>query len=162
MTLSFIQLKSGSSLGSVLSLSSGTRPFPSRQWRDCDSCWSSVVRPAELGGMAQSWHWSPKVIPSVWTGLWPSSLSGFFYPDSPGVNELWLCLPRGHSAIQGTVTSCKDTDVEKEQMRVLKGRTSGDILVLYNLSKSYRSFFKRTTAVQDISVGIKRGEVRSA
>ncbi|KAF6301418.1 ATP binding cassette subfamily A member 13 [Rhinolophus ferrumequinum] len=65
---------------------------------------------------------------------------------------------RGHSAIQGTVTSCKDTDVEKEQMRVLKGRTSGDILVLYNLSKSYRNFFKRTTAVQDISVGIKRGE----
>ncbi|XP_058390822.1 ATP-binding cassette sub-family A member 13 [Diceros bicornis minor] len=65
---------------------------------------------------------------------------------------------RGHSALQGTVTSCKDVDVEKEQLRVLKGRTNGDILVLYNLSKSYQRFFKRTIAVQDISLGIRRGE----
>uniref|UniRef100_A0A8C6FU00 ATP binding cassette subfamily A member 13 n=1 Tax=Moschus moschiferus TaxID=68415 RepID=A0A8C6FU00_MOSMO len=71
--------------------------------------------------------------------------------------DLWL-QPRGHSAIQGTVTSSKDIDVEKEQVRVLKGRTSGDILVLYNLSKSYRGFFKSTTAVQDISLGVRRGE----
>ncbi|KAI4584687.1 hypothetical protein MJG53_006221, partial [Ovis ammon polii x Ovis aries] len=71
--------------------------------------------------------------------------------------DLWL-QPRGHSAIQGTVTSSKDIDVEKEQVRVLKGRTSGDTLVLYNLSKSYRGFFKSTTAVQDISLGVRRGE----
>ena len=45
-------------------------------------------------------------------------------------------------------------------MRVLKGRTNGDTLVLYNLSKSYRGFFKSTTAVQDISLGVHRGEVR--
>ncbi|XDB49958.1 hypothetical protein AB1E18_003527 [Capra hircus] len=71
--------------------------------------------------------------------------------------DLWL-QPRGHSAIQGTVTSSKDIDVEKEQVRVLKGRTSGDTLVLYNLSKSYRGFFKSTTAVQGISLGVRRGE----
>ncbi|XP_004676587.1 PREDICTED: ATP-binding cassette sub-family A member 13 [Condylura cristata] len=65
---------------------------------------------------------------------------------------------RGHSALQGTVTAAKDIDVEKEQMRVLKGRTDRDILVLCNLSKSYGSFFKKTTAVQDISLGIPRGE----
>uniref|UniRef100_A0A8C7BTF0 ABC transporter domain-containing protein n=1 Tax=Neovison vison TaxID=452646 RepID=A0A8C7BTF0_NEOVI len=69
-----------------------------------------------------------------------------------------LQRPRGQSAIQGTVTSSKDIDVEKEQIRVLKGRTSEDLLVLYNLSKSYGSFFKRTTAVRDISLGIRRGE----
>ncbi|XP_020919557.1 ATP-binding cassette sub-family A member 13 isoform X2 [Sus scrofa] len=71
--------------------------------------------------------------------------------------DLWQ-RSRGHSAIQGTVTSSQDIDVEKEQMRVLKGRTSGDILVICNLSKSYTRFFKRTTAVQDISLGIRRGE----
>uniref|UniRef100_A0A8D1DE14 ABC transporter domain-containing protein n=1 Tax=Sus scrofa TaxID=9823 RepID=A0A8D1DE14_PIG len=70
----------------------------------------------------------------------------------------WDLWQRGHSAIQGTVTSSQDIDVEKEQMRVLKGRTSGDILVICNLSKSYTRFFKRTTAVQDISLGIRRGE----
>ncbi|XP_045876226.1 ATP-binding cassette sub-family A member 13 [Meles meles] len=69
-----------------------------------------------------------------------------------------LQRPRGQSAIQGTVTSSKDIDVEKEQIRVLKGRTSEDLLVLYNLSKSYGSFFKRTTAVRDVSLGIRRGE----
>ncbi|XP_043729287.1 ATP-binding cassette sub-family A member 13 isoform X2 [Cervus elaphus] len=71
--------------------------------------------------------------------------------------DLWL-QPRGHSAIQGTVTSSKDIDVEKEQVRVRKGRTNGDTLVLYNLSKSYRGFFKSTAAVQDISLGVHRGE----
>ncbi|XP_048642550.1 ATP-binding cassette sub-family A member 13 [Marmota marmota marmota] len=65
---------------------------------------------------------------------------------------------RGHSSLQGTVKSSKDIDVEKEEMRVLEGRTSGDILVLNSLSKSYRSFFKKTMAVQDISLGISRGE----
>ncbi|XP_006732433.1 ATP-binding cassette sub-family A member 13 [Leptonychotes weddellii] len=69
-----------------------------------------------------------------------------------------LQRPRGQSAIQGTLTSSKDLDVEKEQIRVLKGRTSEDLLVLHNLSKSYRSCFKRTTAVRDISLGIRRGE----
>ncbi|XP_058429448.1 ATP-binding cassette sub-family A member 13-like, partial [Marmota monax] len=65
---------------------------------------------------------------------------------------------RGHSSLQGTVKSSKDIDVEKEEMRVLEGRTSGDILVLNSLSKSYGSFFKKTMAVQDISLGISRGE----
>ncbi|XP_037693121.1 ATP-binding cassette sub-family A member 13 [Choloepus didactylus] len=65
---------------------------------------------------------------------------------------------RGHSTPRDTVKSSKDTDVEKEQVRVLEGRTSGDILVLHNLSKSYQGLFKRTTAVQDISLGIPRGE----
>uniref|UniRef100_A0A8D2D2U3 ATP binding cassette subfamily A member 13 n=1 Tax=Sciurus vulgaris TaxID=55149 RepID=A0A8D2D2U3_SCIVU len=69
-----------------------------------------------------------------------------------------LHCSRGHSALQGTVKSLKDIDVEKEQMRVLEGRTSGDILVLNSVSKCYGRFFKKTTAVQDISLGIPRGE----
>ncbi|XP_057628469.1 ATP-binding cassette sub-family A member 13 [Chionomys nivalis] len=70
-----------------------------------------------------------------------------------------LRWPRVHSAPQDTVKSAKDTDVEKEQTRVLEGRTGGDILVLCNLSKSYRSVFRqKTTAVHDLSLAIPRGE----
>uniref|UniRef100_A0A8C2QK58 ATP-binding cassette, sub-family A member 13 n=1 Tax=Cricetulus griseus TaxID=10029 RepID=A0A8C2QK58_CRIGR len=66
---------------------------------------------------------------------------------------------RVHSAPEDTVESAKDIDVEKEQRRVLEGRTGGDILVLCNLSKSYRSIFRwKTTAVHGISLGIPRGE----
>lgn len=50
--------------------------------------------------------------------------------------------------------------MEKEQTRVLKGRTGGDLLVLCNLSKSYRSLSKRRAAVHDVSLGLRRGEVR--
>uniref|UniRef100_A0A2K5E9S2 ATP binding cassette subfamily A member 13 n=1 Tax=Aotus nancymaae TaxID=37293 RepID=A0A2K5E9S2_AOTNA len=69
-----------------------------------------------------------------------------------------LQWPRGHSTLHGTVKSSKDIDVEKEEMRVFEGRTSGDILVLYNLSKHYRRFFQKIIAVQDISLGIPKGE----
>nr|XP_038948786.1 ATP-binding cassette sub-family A member 13 [Rattus norvegicus] len=71
------------------------------------------------------------------------------------------CLrwPRGHSALQDIVKPVKDIDVEKEQMRVLEGRTGGDMLVLCNLSKSYRGVCRgKTTAVHGISLGISRGE----
>ncbi|KAM7326038.1 hypothetical protein ACRRTK_014516 [Alexandromys fortis] len=70
-----------------------------------------------------------------------------------------LRWPRVHSAPQDMVKSAKDVDVEKEQTRVLEGKTGGDILVLCNLSKSYRSVFRRkTTAVHDLSLAIPRGE----
>ncbi|KAL4696272.1 hypothetical protein H8957_001522 [Semnopithecus entellus] len=69
-----------------------------------------------------------------------------------------LQWPRGRSTLQGTVKSSKDIDVEKEEMRVFEGRTSGDILVLYNLSKHYRRSFQKIIAVQDISLGIPKGE----
>ncbi|XP_034365421.1 ATP-binding cassette sub-family A member 13 isoform X1 [Arvicanthis niloticus] len=66
---------------------------------------------------------------------------------------------RGHSTLQDTVKPAKDIDVENEEMRVLEGRTEGDMLVLCNLSKSYRSVFRgKTTAVHGVSVGIPRGE----
>ncbi|XP_016053791.1 PREDICTED: ATP-binding cassette sub-family A member 13 [Miniopterus natalensis] len=66
--------------------------------------------------------------------------------------------PRGRSAVQGTVTAFEDRDVAEEQTRVLKGRTGGDLLVLCNLSKSYGGFSRRTAAVQDVSLGLRRGE----
>ncbi|XP_048195511.1 ATP-binding cassette sub-family A member 13 isoform X4 [Perognathus longimembris pacificus] len=69
-----------------------------------------------------------------------------------------LWQPRGHTVLEHTVKFSKDRDVEKEQMRVFEGRTSGDILVLCNLSKSYRSFCKKVTAVEDVTVGIPKGE----
>ncbi|KAM6156382.1 ATP-binding cassette sub-family A member 13 [Erethizon dorsatum] len=64
----------------------------------------------------------------------------------------------GHSAVQGTGKRSVDLDVEEERRRVLEGRTGGDILVLHNLSKSYRSLLRKNIAVQDISLGIPRGE----
>lgn len=68
-----------------------------------------------------------------------------------------------HSAPQDTVKSVKDIDVENEQTRVLEGRTGGDILVLCNLTKSYRSVIRqKTTAVHDLSLAIPRGEVSAA
>ncbi|ELK37525.1 ATP-binding cassette sub-family A member 13 [Myotis davidii] len=63
---------------------------------------------------------------------------------------------RRRSAIQGTVTACADADVEAEQVRVLKGRTDGDLLVLCNLSKSYGR--SRRPAVQDVTLGLRSGE----
>nr|XP_044991908.1 ATP-binding cassette sub-family A member 13 [Jaculus jaculus] len=69
-----------------------------------------------------------------------------------------LWWSRGHSALQGTCKSARDIDVEEEQMRVLEGRTSEDIMVLYNLSKSYRGVFKKAVAVRGISLGLRRGE----
>ncbi|XP_008580998.1 PREDICTED: ATP-binding cassette sub-family A member 13-like, partial [Galeopterus variegatus] len=69
-----------------------------------------------------------------------------------------LWQSRDHSVLQGTVKSSKDIDVEQEQTRVFRGSAHGDILVLYNLSKSYRSFLQKTTAVQGISLGVARGE----
>ncbi|KAM5303130.1 ATP-binding cassette sub-family A member 13 isoform 2-T2 [Glossophaga mutica] len=70
-----------------------------------------------------------------------------------------LRWPRSRAAsVQGTVTPCEDGDVEEEQARVLKGRTGGDLLVLCNLSKSYRSLSRRRVAVHDVSLGLRRGE----
>ncbi|XP_036184868.1 ATP-binding cassette sub-family A member 13 [Myotis myotis] len=63
---------------------------------------------------------------------------------------------RRRSAVQGTVTACADADVEAEQVRVLKGRTNGDLLVLCNLSKSYGR--SRRPAVQDVTLGLRSGE----
>ncbi|XP_006903041.1 PREDICTED: ATP-binding cassette sub-family A member 13-like [Elephantulus edwardii] len=65
---------------------------------------------------------------------------------------------RSHSSLKNMVETSANIDVEKEQRRVFEGRTSGDILVLYNLSKIYQHFFRRTTAVQNISLGISKGE----
>ena len=46
---------------------------------------------------------------------------------------------------------------------MLEGKTGGDILVLCNLSKSYRSVFRqKSTAVHDLSLAIPRGEVSAA
>lgn len=89
----------------------------------------------------------------------PFPSSRLFWYHLPGVNSLWFHLPRGQSTLQGIVKSSKDIDVEKEEMRVFEGRTSGDILVLYNLSKHYRRSFQKIIAVQDISLGIPKGEV---
>uniref|UniRef100_A0A4X2L2C1 ATP binding cassette subfamily A member 13 n=1 Tax=Vombatus ursinus TaxID=29139 RepID=A0A4X2L2C1_VOMUR len=69
-----------------------------------------------------------------------------------------LQKPRSHPVILGPVNPSEDVDVKEEQMRVWAGRTNNDILVLHNLRKSYQGFGKRTTAVNDISLGIPRGE----
>ncbi|XP_068940595.1 ATP-binding cassette sub-family A member 13 [Petaurus breviceps papuanus] len=69
-----------------------------------------------------------------------------------------LQKPRSHPVFLGPVTPSEDMDVKEEQMRIWTGRTDSDILVLRNLRKSYPGFGKRNTAVNDISLGIPRGE----
>ncbi|XP_074055133.1 ATP-binding cassette sub-family A member 13 [Macrotis lagotis] len=65
---------------------------------------------------------------------------------------------RNYPVILGLVSPSEDIDVKEEQMRIWTGRTDSDILVLRNLRKSYQGFGKRSTAVNDISLGIPRGE----
>ncbi|XP_074139691.1 LOW QUALITY PROTEIN: ATP-binding cassette sub-family A member 13 [Sminthopsis crassicaudata] len=69
-----------------------------------------------------------------------------------------LQKPRSHPIILGPVNPSEDMDVKEEQMRIWTGRTNSDILVLRSLRKSYQSFGKRTIAVNDITLGIPRGE----
>ncbi|XP_043857076.1 ATP-binding cassette sub-family A member 13 [Dromiciops gliroides] len=66
--------------------------------------------------------------------------------------------PRNQPIILGPVNPSEDMDVKEEKMRIWTGRTNSDILVLRNLRKSYQGFGKRSTAVNDISLGIPRGE----
>lgn len=51
--------------------------------------------------------------------------------------------------------SSNDKDVEIERGRVLGGMTPNDILLLYNLRKSYQN----NIVVKNICLGIKAGEV---
>uniref|UniRef100_A0A663MWU2 ATP binding cassette subfamily A member 13 n=1 Tax=Athene cunicularia TaxID=194338 RepID=A0A663MWU2_ATHCN len=54
--------------------------------------------------------------------------------------------------------SSEDVDVEMERQRLFYGRTGNDVLLLYNLRKCFGGFSKNTTAVESISLGIRRGE----
>ncbi|XP_072454230.1 ATP-binding cassette sub-family A member 13 [Notamacropus eugenii] len=65
---------------------------------------------------------------------------------------------RSQPVILGPVNLSEDMDVKEEQMRIWTGRTNNDILVLRNLRKSYQGFGKRSFAVNDISLGIPKGE----
>lgn len=58
------------------------------------------------------------------------------------------------------VMPSEDIDVEMERQRLFGGRTGNDILLLYNLRKCYGGFKKKNTAVESISLGIPRGEVK--
>ncbi|XP_062980238.1 ATP-binding cassette sub-family A member 13 [Elgaria multicarinata webbii] len=68
-----------------------------------------------------------------------------------------LQKPRGYITSTSVIPS-EDTDVEQERKRLFGGKTSNDILLLYNLRKSYWGFSKKNTAVKDISLGIQKGE----
>ncbi|XP_068041307.1 ATP-binding cassette sub-family A member 13 [Anomalospiza imberbis] len=69
-----------------------------------------------------------------------------------------LWKPRGHCSVNGTDSPSEDVDVEMERQRLFGGRTGNDILLLYNLRKCYGGFNKKNTAVENISLGIPRGE----
>uniref|UniRef100_A0A8C2TX46 ATP binding cassette subfamily A member 13 n=1 Tax=Coturnix japonica TaxID=93934 RepID=A0A8C2TX46_COTJA len=56
------------------------------------------------------------------------------------------------------VNPSEDIDVEMERQRLFGGRTHNDVLLLYNLRKSYGGFSKKNTAVENISLGITKGE----
>uniref|UniRef100_A0A8D0FS86 ATP binding cassette subfamily A member 13 n=1 Tax=Strix occidentalis caurina TaxID=311401 RepID=A0A8D0FS86_STROC len=65
---------------------------------------------------------------------------------------------RGQCSINSMESSSEDVDVEMERQRLFGGRTGNDVLLLYNLRKCYGGFSKNTTAVESISLGIRRGE----
>ncbi|XP_021242061.1 ATP-binding cassette sub-family A member 13 [Numida meleagris] len=64
----------------------------------------------------------------------------------------------GHCSVNSMVNPSEDTDVEMERQRLFGGRTGNDVLLLYNLRKCYGGFSKKNTAVENISLGVTRGE----
>ncbi|XP_048796564.1 ATP-binding cassette sub-family A member 13 [Lagopus muta] len=66
--------------------------------------------------------------------------------------------PRGQHLVNSVVNPSEDTDVEMERQRLSRGRTGNDVLLLYNLRKCYGGFNKKNTAVENISLGITKGE----
>ncbi|KAM4794530.1 ATP-binding cassette sub-family A member 13-like [Cyanocitta cristata] len=69
-----------------------------------------------------------------------------------------LQKPRGHCSVNSMDSPSEDVDVEMERQRLFGGRTGNDVLLLYNLRKCYGGFSKKNTAVENISLGIPRGE----
>nr|XP_041569928.1 ATP-binding cassette sub-family A member 13 [Taeniopygia guttata] len=69
-----------------------------------------------------------------------------------------LWKPRGHCSVNDMDSPSEDVDVEMERQRLFGGRTGNDVLLLYNLRKCYGGFSKKNTAVENISLGIPRGE----
>uniref|UniRef100_A0ACB8FTT6 ATP-binding cassette sub- A member 13 n=1 Tax=Sphaerodactylus townsendi TaxID=933632 RepID=A0ACB8FTT6_9SAUR len=70
-----------------------------------------------------------------------------------------LQKPRGHRhTTNAFVPPSEDRDVELERKRLFGGANASDLLLLYNLQKSYQGFGKRNTAVKGITLGIQRGE----
>uniref|UniRef100_A0A493TEE3 ATP binding cassette subfamily A member 13 n=1 Tax=Anas platyrhynchos platyrhynchos TaxID=8840 RepID=A0A493TEE3_ANAPP len=65
---------------------------------------------------------------------------------------------RGHCSVNSIVSPSEDIDVEMERQRLFGERTGNDILLLYNLRKCYGGFSKKNIAVENISLGIPRGE----
>ena len=53
----------------------------------------------------------------------------------------------------------EDADVSLERQRVVTGDVKNDILILNGLTKRYRRGFTKITAVDNLCVGIPRGEV---
>ncbi|XP_069469529.1 ATP-binding cassette sub-family A member 13 [Ambystoma mexicanum] len=72
----------------------------------------------------------------------------------------WDCLQKHQNwpSVHSIVNPSGDRDVEAERLRVFSGHSGNDILTLYNLRKCYQRFNKKTVAVNDISLGIPRGE----
>ncbi|XP_041267626.1 ATP-binding cassette sub-family A member 13 [Onychostruthus taczanowskii] len=69
-----------------------------------------------------------------------------------------LWKSRGNCSVNSTDSASEDVDVEMERQRLFGGRTGNDVLLLYNLRKCYGGFSKKNTAVENISLGIPRGE----
>ncbi|XP_057888774.1 ATP-binding cassette sub-family A member 13 [Melospiza georgiana] len=69
-----------------------------------------------------------------------------------------LWKSRGHCSVNSMDSPSEDVDVEMERQRLFGGRTGNDVLLLYNLRKCYGGFSKKNTAVENISLGIPRGE----
>lgn len=76
------------------------------------------------------------------------------------VSFLIILSFRGQHSVISMVSPSEDVDVEMERQRLFGGRTGNDVLLLYNLRKCYGGFSKNTTAVESISLGIPRGEVK--
>jgi hypothetical protein len=53
----------------------------------------------------------------------------------------------------------EDEDVSLERQRVMTGEARDDLLVLYNLKKLFKKGRHKVTAVDNLTLGIPRGEV---
>ena len=56
----------------------------------------------------------------------------------------------------------EDSDVSLERQRVTAGEATQDTLVLHNLRKCFRRGGHRVVAIDNLSVGIRQGEVSTS
>lgn len=98
---------------------------------------------------------SAEIESTIFEGLQPGK-----YSEYSNVQFVVTFYFRGQHSVNNMVNPSEDIDVEMERQRLFGGRTGNDVLLLYNLRKCYGGFNKKNAAVENISLGITKGEVK--